>query len=136
MKRVDKISIDVPLEGEWKFLRPPGHHPFAFDFVKMDKRRKKYSKLNKIRFLISYIPADKYYCWEQPVYSPVDGEVIQTGMGWEDHIKTNIWKTIKIWYNATYKFRPKETNGRLDIRPNAGNYAASKGVRSCVLPLC
>jgi len=28
------ISINPPLEGEWKFLCPPGHHPNAFDFVK------------------------------------------------------------------------------------------------------
>lgn len=126
MNHKNLLSIDVPLRGEWKFLRPPGHHQFAFDFVKMDKKRKKYSRLIKIRFLISHIPADKYYCWGQPVYSPISGEVIQIGAGWEDHIKTNIWKTIKLWYNATYKFKPKEINGRLDIRPNAGNYIMVK----------
>lgn len=117
-----KISIDFPLRGEWQFLRPPGHHPFAFDFVKSNDERKKYFPNNKIRYFISYIPADKYYSWEQPVYSPIDGKVIQIGTGWKDNIKTNIWKTITIWYNATYKFRPEETNGKLDIRPNAGNY--------------
>ncbi len=29
---------------------------------------------------------------------------------------------IRLWYNATFKFRQVEVNGRLDIRPNAGNY--------------
>lgn len=121
-----KISIDFPLRGEWRFLRPPGHHPFAFDFVQTNNKRNKYFQKSKIWNIISYIPAEKYYCWEQPVYSPIDGKIIQVGIGWKDHTKTNIWRTIKIWYNATYKFRPKEVDGKLDIRPNAGNYVMIK----------
>ncbi len=121
-----EISIDFPLKGEWRFLRPPGHHPFAFDFVQMESKMKRYFQKSKIRNIITHIPAEEYYCWEQPVYSPIDGEIIQIGTGWEDHTKTNIWKTIRLWYNATYKFRPKEIDGRLDIRPNAGNYVMIK----------
>lgn len=122
----NQLSIDFPLKGEWRILRPPGHHPSAFDFVKMDDDKKKYSKKHKIRYFLNHISADKYYCWDQPIYSPVDGTVMQTGTGCKDHAKTNIWKTIRIWYNATYKFRPEEINGRLDIRPNAGNYVMIK----------
>ncbi len=107
-------------------MRPPGHHPFAFDFVKMDEKRKKYSKKNKINFLIGNIPSDMYFCWGQPVYSPIDGVILQTGVGWKDHQKTNIWKTIKIWYNATYKNKPPEVDGELDLRPNVGNYVMIK----------
>jgi len=129
----NKILIDFPLKGEWKFLRPPGHHPFAFDFVMTDKRRKKYSTKNKINFFLGYIPAEKYYCWEKPVYSPIDGIVIQIGTGCEDHKKTNIWKTILLWYNATYKFKPIKINGRLDIRPNTGNYVMIKAKESHIV---
>jgi len=25
----NEISIDFPISGEWRILRPPGHHPFA-----------------------------------------------------------------------------------------------------------
>lgn len=118
----NQISIDFPLRGEWQFLRPPGHHPFAFDFVKSDKNRKKYSSFNRVKYFIGHIPANKYFCWEEPIYSPIDGTVIQVGVGYEDEQRTNIYKTILKWYNATYKFKPKEVNGRLDIRPNVGNY--------------
>ena len=117
-----QIIIDFPLKGEWQFLRPPGHHPFAFDFVMSNNKRKKYSKHNKLSFFLGYVPADAYYCWGKPVYSPVDGRVLQVGTNCKDHFKTNIWKTISLWYNATYKFKPKEVNGRLDITPNTGNY--------------
>ena len=116
------ISIHPPLEGEWKFLRPPGHHPYAFDFVQMDNQRRSSHNAAKLRFFVNQISSNKFYCWSKPVYAPIDGEVIRVGNGWQDHEYTNIWKTIQIWYNATYKFRPKEENGRLDIRPNAGNH--------------
>lgn len=92
----------------------------------MDEKRKRYSKKNKISYFISHIPADKYYCWEQPVYAPVDGKILRTDTKWEDNTETNIWKTIKMWYDATYRFRPKEINGRIDIRPNVGNYIMIK----------
>ncbi|NOZ11377.1 MAG: M23 family metallopeptidase [Gammaproteobacteria bacterium] len=126
MNEIEKISIEFPLKGEWRFLRPPGHHPFAFDFVKMDDKRKKYSTESKIRFLLGNIPSTKYYCWEQPVYSPCDGVILQTGVEWKDHQETNIWKTIKIWYNATYKNQPNDADGKLDLRPNVGNYVMIK----------
>jgi len=129
----NKISIDFPLRGEWRFLRPPGHHPFAFDFVRMDKKRKRYSRKNKILYFISNIPANNYYSWGQPVYAPVDGKILQIGTNWKDNMETNIWKTIKMWFNATYKFKPKEKNGKLDISPNVGNYIMIKTKESYIV---
>ncbi len=122
----EKISIHPPLYGEWKFLRPPGHHPFAFDFVQTDARRKKIYHASRLSFLLSEIPSSDYYGWGQPIYAPIEGEILHVGDGWEDHQNTSVWKMIQIWYNATYKFRPKVTNGRLDIRPNAGNHIMIK----------
>ncbi len=117
-----RILIDFPLKGEWQFLRPPGHHPYAFDFVMKDPDRKKYHKKSKINQVVGKVGAEHYYCWNQPVYSPVAGEVFQIGRDWADHIYTNIWITIALWFNATYRFKPEEVNGKLYIRPNAGNY--------------
>lgn len=119
---IHNISIHPPLKGEWKFLRPPGHHPYAFDFVQLDDNGKSSHGKSTFRFFVSGISSKSFICWNQPVFAPVDGTVIRVGNGWLDHEYTNIWKTITIWYNATFKFRPKDENGRLDIRPNAGNY--------------
>lgn len=126
MNDENKIRIDFPLKGEWQFLRPPGHHPFAFDFIMLDEKRKKYSRKNRINFFLGSIPADSYYCWGKPVYSPIDGTVIQVGTECKDHQKTNIWKSISLWYNATFRFKPEKINDRLDIRPNTGNYVMVK----------
>lgn len=73
-------------------------------------------------FLAGRIPSNRYFGWDKPVYSPIDGTVLRAGVGWPDHEFTNLWQTIRIWYNATYRFRPELVNGRLDIRPNAGNH--------------
>jgi len=116
------ISIHPPLKEEWKFLRPPGHHPNAFDFVQMDNKRKSSHRSSKSQFFIGRIPSDSFFCWNKPVFSPINGKVIRVGNGWNDNEYSNIWKTIQLWYNATYKFKPKEKNGHLDIRPNAGNH--------------
>ncbi len=117
-----KILINPPLSGEWKFLRPPGHHRFAFDFVQTDSRRKKYHKANILKNLLGTIPSNEYYCWGQPIFAPIGGKVFRIGQNWEDNPHTNIWKTIQLWYNATYRFRPNVVNGRIEIRPNAGNH--------------
>lgn len=116
------ITIFSPLEGEWQFLRPPGHHPFAFDFVQLDERRASSHRAYRWQFMISSIPANQFFCWGKPVYAPVSGKVIQVCDGVEDHPASNIWKTIQLWYIATFKFRPQVKNGRLDISPNAGNH--------------
>jgi len=120
------ITIESPLEGKWKFLCPPGHHPNAFDFVKTSSNSNRTHKKRTINFLFGQIDSSDYYCWEKSVLSPVNGEVIRSCDGWKDHKYTNLWSTISIWYNATYKFRPKEKNGQLDIRPNAGNHIMIK----------
>lgn len=124
---MEDISIHPPLKGEWKFMRPPGHHPYAFDFVQIDAKRKSSHSSSKLRFFVSRISSNRFFCWNKPVYAPIDGKVIRVGNGWKDHEYTNIWKTIQLWYNATYKFKPKEENGRLDIRPNAGNHVMIQG---------
>jgi len=120
--KTSKITIESPLEGEWKFLCPPGHHPNAFDFVKTSSNRKSYHKKRRIQYLFGRIDSSEYYCWGEPIMSPVDGKVIRSCDGWKDNTYTNFWRSISLWYNATFKFRPRQKNGRLDIRPNVGNH--------------
>lgn len=122
MESIQNISIGPPLEGEWKVVRPPGHHPYAVDFIRLDDERKFPHDGSGFRFYMNHIPSESFFCWNKPVFSPIDGTVIRVGNGWGDHEYTSIWKTIWLWYYATFKFRPKEEDGRLDIRPNVGNY--------------
>lgn len=127
------IKIESPLEGEWKILCPPGHHPNAFDFVKTSANHDSTHRKRNINFLVGRIKSSDYYGWEKPVLSPVNGKVIRSCDGRKDHLYTNLWQTIVIWYNATYKFRPQEKNGRLDIRPNAGNHVMIETNDGCIV---
>ncbi len=133
MNKNNEIVLDFPLKGEWEALSPPGHHPYALDFVKMDKQKKKYYKKNITSYYLNNVPSDNYYSWNQPIYSPINGKVYQIGKDVTDHKNTNIWKTIILWLNATFKFKPKEINGKLDIRPNVGNYVMIKSEKGYIV---
>jgi len=84
------INIAFPLQGQWKFFSPPGHHQYAFDFVVV-----KNNKMHEENFFKSMLGS---------------------------HEKNNIVETIRRWYQATFKFKPEEKDGFVDIRPNVGNF--------------
>ncbi len=118
---INKLTvIEFPLRGEWKFLRPLGHDPFAFDFVKMNKHKMHID--NPLKFIVSSIPSNHYLCWSEPVYSPISGIVIRCVNDWPDHIANSLINMINRWYQATCKCKSKEESGLIDIRPNAGNH--------------
>lgn len=116
------ITIDFPLRGEWVFLNPPGHHPYAFDFMKIGKGRKNYSDGSLLNFIFSRIPVESFYGWSQPILAPIEGVVIQTSDDWPDNTMVNLINTVFIWLRATFLFRPKINGSKIDIRPNVGNY--------------
>ena len=120
------IIIDFPLRGEWVYLKPPGHHKFAFDFVKVGKNQKRYSNGSFFKYLFGKISAIDFYCWSMPIFAPVDGVVLQASDGWQDNRSVNLINTIIIWFRATFLFRPKINDGNIDIRPNAGNFVMIK----------
>lgn len=122
MQQKVNAIIDFPLRGEWLSLRPPGHHPYALDFMKVGKHRRHVSRRTLSGYLLSIIPAKNFFGWEEPIFSPYNGVVIRASDGWADRKVTSIVNTILIWLNATFLFRPKIDDSGIDIRPNAGNY--------------
>ncbi|MEM9301528.1 MAG: M23 family metallopeptidase [Pseudomonadota bacterium] len=113
--------LTFPLPGVWQFLRPPGHHPNAFDFVQVGKDGRMH-EASRMRGLGSGVPSSAFHCWGQTVLSPIDGTVLRCAGDWPDHETNSLWTTIGRWCEATYRFRPREIDGELDIRPNAGNF--------------
>ncbi len=125
-EKFKNIIIDLPLRGEWVFLRPFGHHKDAFDFVKADEKRKKYSTAGFLSYIFYKIPAEKFYSWSKPIFAPVDGVVIQISDDCPDNQYVNLINTIIIWFRATFLFRPKTEGSKIDIRPNVGNHVMIK----------
>ncbi len=118
----ENIVVDFPLHGEWKFLKSPGHHPYALDFMKVDKNQKSYFNGSFLSYIFGRIPVESFYGWSQPVFAPVDGTVIQASDGWVDNKNVNLINTVILWFKATFLFRPKIDGSKIDIRPNVGNY--------------
>ncbi|MEM6638965.1 MAG: M23 family metallopeptidase [Pseudomonadota bacterium] len=113
-------TIGAPLQGEWRFFRPPGHHPNAFDFVQtVDGRMHNASRL---RTVAGGIPSPRFHCWGEPVLAPIDGVVLHCAGDWPDHRHNSLLSMVTRWFDATYRFRPDMDRGFPDIRPNAGNY--------------
>lgn len=122
MDKKENIIVDFPLRGHWTILRPPGHHPYAFDFIGTSQRTQKYFSGNFWHYIMGLASADDFYGWSQPVFAPFDGVVVQASDTWPDNKKVNLISTIVIWFRATFLFRPKIDGSGIDIRPNAGNY--------------
>lgn len=70
------IVIDPPLRGEWAVLNPPGHHRLACDFLATRGNKWPYRGKDFLKHLFLSIPVEATYTWQQPVYAPLDGEVV------------------------------------------------------------
>ena len=116
MRKLENYIKLESLEKSRDHLVP---HIFTENYYKILKQK---LKGNVWKFYLYRVPSPDFYCWDEPVKSPVDGTVFRIGTGWPDHKYSNFWNMIRLWYNATYRFRPKMRDGRLDIRPNAGNF--------------
>jgi len=99
-KNFKNIIINFPLRGEWTILKPPGHHKNAFDFVRTDENRKKYSADRLLNYIFYKIPAENFYCWSKPIFTPIDGVVMQISNDWPCNKSVNFISTIILWFRA------------------------------------
>jgi murein DD-endopeptidase MepM/ murein hydrolase activator NlpD len=72
-----ELVIEPPIKGYWTIYNPPGHPSLAFDFLAVDEHKSLYRKGNFLRHLVSFIPVEDTHAWSSPVFSPVDGVVVQ-----------------------------------------------------------
>jgi len=73
-----ELVIAPPIRGYWAIYNPPGHPPLAYDFLGVDERKPLYNKGNFLRHLVSFIPVEDTWAWSRPLFSPIDGVVIET----------------------------------------------------------
>ena len=84
------IVIEPPVKGQWAILNPPGHHDMAFDFLLVNDKKMPYRFQHLFLHLFSSIPVTATYTWTQPVYAPLDGEVIDSSDGNPDRERISI----------------------------------------------
>lgn len=125
------IVMALPLRGEWLAPNTPGTKipshgtnrlgtRYAYDFIQVDWNRAGWPSYQGgvLRYLLSGISLNQYYCWGQEVYSPCDGIVVRAQDGYAERPKTNLFSDMARAYQNAHYFDPK----RDDIQSVAGNY--------------
>ncbi|MBI3583117.1 MAG: M23 family metallopeptidase [Nitrospinae bacterium] len=113
--------IDFPLRGEWAILNPPGHHPLALDLLARVEGINGYLSKSLWRWILGKVSVESWFGWSQPVFSPLNGEVIFASDGWHDRRDVNLIRDLL----KAFVFRPKFV--KTDWRPFAGNYVLIQG---------
>ena len=73
---MDLIRIQSPVEGDWSFMNPPGHHPDAKDFVAVDEKGAPYKITKVVSHLFFKLSVSETYAWEREVFSLFEGTII------------------------------------------------------------
>ncbi|MDH5369176.1 MAG: M23 family metallopeptidase [Gammaproteobacteria bacterium] len=102
-----EIIIDSPVKGNWVIYNPPGHPALAFDFLAEDEKGSLYSKGSFLKHLVSFISVNDTYTWSSPIFSPIDGIVIESQDVENDRMKISfIYDLFSLLIN-----KPKESEG-------------------------
>lgn len=136
------VMVDFPLVGEWWATstpaeRVPSHgtnffaQRYAFDFVRMDPTGNWYypGELHALlRHLSTGLPAERFFCWNQPVHSVTAGRVLAAKDGWPDRGRVQLLlELIRVSFAA-----PDIRRGG-DYRPLAGNYVIVEGAEGVAI---
>lgn len=88
------VVVDPPLKGEWAILNPPGHPKFAFDFLATKGKKLPYRGSTFFRHIFSSISVEATYAWRQPVFAPLDGEVVACSDGTPDRERISMVRDL------------------------------------------
>lgn len=143
MNNNDMIIIEFPLKGEWVAPHTPGDkipshgtdslgQRYAYDFFRTDvnsKNKYKFYKSSVARYRILGISINDCYCHKEPIYSPVNGEVIVVKDKVNEpkylHPILDILKVILRTISATFQgiFLPAN---KIQLHKFIGNYVIIK----------
>ncbi|WP_413110367.1 M23 family metallopeptidase [Thaumasiovibrio sp. DFM-14] len=91
---MEGIVIKSPLKGQWAIINAPGHPELAFDFLAVDDRKNPYPALLLLPHIFVSIPVTSVFAWDQPVFSPFSGEVVDCYDGENDRQKISLLKDL------------------------------------------
>ncbi len=135
--------IEFPLKGEWVAPHTPGDkipshgtdslgQRYAYDFFQTEvnsRIKHKFYRSSLLRYWIRGISTHDCYCYKEPVYSPVKGEVIVVKDGLHEprylHPVLDILKVVMRTVSATFQgiFLPAH---KIQLHRFIGNYVIVK----------
>lgn len=95
--------IEPPVKGEWAIMNPPRHPRLAFDFLATKGRRFPYRGSTFLRHVFASIPVQATYAWQQPVFAPLEGDVVACNDGTPDRQRISMIRDLL----ALLMFPPK-----------------------------
>jgi len=144
MNGIKTYIMEFPLRGEWLAPNTPGSKVpshgtdrfgtrYAIDFIQVDwKRRGMPSyRASFFKYFLLGLSMDEYYCWEQPVFSPCDGRVVQVEDGYGDPNRTNLWHDMYKASRNARKFDPSKHN----VQSIAGNFVIIEAEKNVYVAL-
>lgn len=91
---MEPVVIQSPVKGRWAFMNPPGHHPYAKDFVAVDSKGLPYHPFNLVLHLFFRLKAENTFSWEKEVFSPFNGTVIEASNNLKDRSNLNLIRDL------------------------------------------
>ena len=117
--KLETETVDFPLRGEWKAIRSPGHHQFAYDFAAVGEDHEQIFAKSMAALLLGTATVTDSYSWSEPIYAPISGRIIQAKDELPDRQDLNLLKDMARLF-VTSIVPPDDTDERL--RAFAGNY--------------
>lgn len=110
--------VEFPLRGQWKAVRSPGHHRYAFDFAAIGDNGGMFS-VPRWHAVLGAVNISDVHSWNKPVFSPEDGEILLASDGWPDGQEINLLVGLaKVLTRSVLEARKV----REDMRIFAGNH--------------
>lgn len=125
-KTGDTLVIELPVRGQWKLIKSPGHAPFAFDLVAVDEESHKMMKHSRLQHLLGRARAGDSYSWGKPIYAPIDGKVVCAHDGSLDRLELSLLRDI---WTMLFSQPPLQSD---DLTPFAGNHVIIAGADTYV----
>jgi hypothetical protein len=110
------IVLEVPLRGEWRVFRPPGHAAFAFDLAATGDGGRRLLRAPRWRHLLGRATVEDSYSWGRSVYAPASGVIVAAHDGWPDRLRLSLFRDAASMLLSRPELTPE------DIRPFAGNH--------------
>jgi hypothetical protein len=113
---VPAVVLELPIRGEWKSLRSPGHDEFAFDLAATGGSGSDLLRKSRLHHLLGRTTVEDSYSWSRTVYAPASGTIVAASDGWPDRERLHLIRDAAALLFSRPRLDPE------DLRPFAGNY--------------
>jgi murein DD-endopeptidase MepM/ murein hydrolase activator NlpD len=135
VETIAKLIVEFPVRGVWITPNSPGTRipshgttsfgeAYAIDLVmvKEDAKSRKPYQSNVFRYVLRGVPLKDFYGWGQPVYSPINGQVLAVVNDIEERSNVNPFTDLQYMRKATKAYLSSS------LKPEivAGNYILMK----------